>query len=51
MKRDSSISICKGLAIILMVIGHAEAPGALSAFIYEFHISSISNTSMMRRLL
>ena len=30
MKRDSSISICKGLAIILMVIGHAEAPGALS---------------------
>ena len=50
MKRDSSISICKGLAIILMVIGHAEAPGALSAFIYEFH-SSISNTSMMRRLL
>ena len=49
MKRDSSISICKGLAIILMVIGHAEAPGALSAFIYEF--SSISNTSMMRRLL
>lgn len=38
MKRDSSISICKGLAIILMVIGHAEAPGALSAFIYEFHM-------------
>ena len=57
MKHDSSISICKGLAIILMVIGHAEAPGAISAFIYEFHMplffitSSISNTSMMRRLL
>jgi fucose 4-O-acetylase-like acetyltransferase len=38
MKRDTSISICKGLAIILMVIGHAEAPGALSSFIYEFHM-------------
>ena len=38
MKHDSSISICKGLAIILMVIGHAEAPGAISAFIYEFHM-------------
>lgn len=38
MKRDTSISICKGLAIILMVIGHVEAPGALSSFIYEFHM-------------
>ena len=38
MKRDSSISICKGLAIILMVIGHAEAPGALSAFILQSQI-------------
>ena len=38
MKRDTTISICKGIAIILMVIGHAEAPGALQSFIFEFHM-------------
>lgn len=38
MKRDTSISICKGIAIILMVVGHAEAPALLSSFIYEFHM-------------
>ncbi len=38
MNRDTAISICKGLAIILMVVGHAEAPGLLSSFIYEFHM-------------
>ena len=38
MKHDDTISICKGLAIILMVVGHAEAPSALTSFIYEFHM-------------
>lgn len=38
MRHDDSISICKGLAIILMVVGHAEAPSALTGFIYEFHM-------------
>ncbi len=38
MKRDTIISICKGIAIILMVIAHAEAPGWLCRFIFEFHM-------------
>lgn len=38
MKRDTTISIAKGIAIILMVIAHAEAPGALCRFIFEFHM-------------
>ena len=38
MKRDTSISIAKGIAIILMVIAHAEAPGWLCKFIFEFHM-------------
>ena len=38
MKRDSVISITKGIAIILMVIGHAEAPELLTNFIYTFHM-------------
>ena len=38
MKRDTTISICKGIAIILMVIAHAEAPGWLCKFIFEFHM-------------
>ena len=38
MSRDTTISICKGIAIILMVIAHAEAPGALCKFIFEFHM-------------
>lgn len=37
-KRNTSISICKGLAIILMVIGHAEAPELITNFIYTFHM-------------
>lgn len=36
--RNTVISICKGIAIILMVIGHAEAPGLLTNFIYTFHM-------------
>ena len=38
MKRETIISICKGIAIILMVIAHAEAPGWLCKFIFEFHM-------------
>ena len=38
MKRDTTISIAKGLAIILMVIAHAEAPSWLCKFIFEFHM-------------
>ena len=38
MKRDTIISIAKGIAIILMVIAHAEAPGWLCNFIFEFHM-------------
>ena len=38
MNRNTIISICKGIAIILMVIAHAEAPGWLGSFIFEFHM-------------
>ena len=38
MNRDTTISISKGIAIILMVIAHAEAPGWLCKFIFEFHM-------------
>jgi fucose 4-O-acetylase-like acetyltransferase len=37
-QRNYTISICKGIAIILMVIGHAEAPELLTNFIYTFHM-------------
>lgn len=38
MPRNTVISICKAIAIILMVIGHADCPAALSQFLYEFHM-------------
>lgn len=38
MKRNTVLSICKGIAIILMVMAHADCPSALSQFIYEFHM-------------
>ena len=38
MNRDTIISIAKGIALILMVIAHAEAPGWLCKFIFEFHM-------------
>lgn len=37
-KRNTIISICKAFAIILMVIGHADSPAKLQAFLYEFHM-------------
>ena len=38
MQRNTVISICKGIAIILMVMGHAEPPDIISNFIYIFHM-------------
>lgn len=38
MERNTTISICKGIGIILMVIGHAEAPELITNFIYTFHM-------------
>ncbi|MGN0237769.1 MAG: acyltransferase family protein [Lepagella sp.] len=37
-KRNTSIAIAKGIAIILMVMGHAEGPSLLMNFIYLFHM-------------
>ena len=37
-QRNTVISICKALGIILMVIGHADAPTRLHCFLYEFHM-------------
>lgn len=38
MPRNTVISICKAIAIILMVIGHAETPGLITATLYTFHM-------------
>ena len=37
-QENTKISICKGIAIILIVVGHAEAPDFLTRFIYLFHM-------------
>lgn len=37
-QRNTVMSICKGIAIILMVVGHAEAPELVTNFIYTFHM-------------
>lgn len=37
-QRNTVISITKAIAIILMVIGHAEAPGLITGAIYTFHM-------------
>lgn len=36
--RNPVMSVVKGIAIILMVIGHAEAPELITNFIYTFHM-------------
>lgn len=38
MQRNNAISIAKGIAIILVVIAHAEMPGMLNRAIYLFHM-------------
>ena len=37
-KRNTTLSICKAIAIILMCAGHAEGPSLLVNFIYLFHM-------------
>lgn len=37
-KTRTDISIAKAIGIILVVVGHAGAPGWLSNFLYEFHM-------------
>ncbi len=37
-KRDTSIDICKGLGIMLMVLGHSGIPKVGHDFIYMFHM-------------
>lgn len=37
-KKNATISIAKGIAIICVVIGHGGAPGRLSYLLYEFHM-------------
>lgn len=36
--KSDSMSIAKGIAIIAMVIGHAEVPGLITTFIYTWHM-------------
>lgn len=38
MPRNDTLAICKGLAIILMVVGHTEGPAFLNSLIYIFHM-------------
>lgn len=37
-QRNVAISVAKGIAIILMVVGHAEAPELVTNVIYTFHM-------------
>ena len=37
-QRNTVISICKAIAIILMVAGHADAPWGIPGFVYPFHM-------------
>ena len=37
-KRDASIDICKGIGIMLMVLGHSGIPQGGFDFIYMFHM-------------
>lgn len=36
--RNYVVSICKGIAIILMVLGHTDAPYGILNFVYPFHM-------------
>lgn len=36
--RDQSFSICKAIAIILVVLSHASCPGWLMNFVFMFHV-------------
>ena len=36
--RDTTFSICKALAIILVVLSHAGGPAWLTSFVFQFHV-------------
>ncbi len=36
--RNTTLSICKAIGIILMVLGHAEYPGLITSCLYTFHM-------------
>lgn len=38
LNRNTTISVCKGIGIILMVIGHSGCPKPIHDFIYLFHM-------------
>lgn len=38
LKRNQWVDVAKGIAIILMVLGHTAIPDSLSRFIYSFHM-------------
>lgn len=38
LQRNRTIDICKGIAIILMVIGHCETPPFMVSWVYLFHM-------------
>lgn len=37
-KHDKTISVAKGIGILLMVVGHAGAPDAITRWLYLFHM-------------
>ena len=37
-KRNQWVDVAKGIAIILMILGHAAIPNSFSRFIYSFHM-------------
>lgn len=45
MKRNETIDIARGIAIILMCMGHAHCPNILYRFIYMFHMAFFFITS------
>lgn len=45
MKRNETIDIARGIAIILMCVGHAYCPDILCRFIYMFHMAFFFITS------
>lgn len=37
-KRNSSIDVCRGIAILYVILCHLEIPEELNAYIYSFHV-------------
>lgn len=38
LKRNQWVDVAKGIAIILMILGHTAIPDSLFRFIYSFHL-------------